>query len=448
MNKYIAAIDLGTTKIITIAGEKTSSGVKIIGYSEAPSTGIMRGEVVNIQKVINTVLPTIEDVEEQIDNKITSVFVGIAGQNIRSESVNKKKDRSSNQFVTQEEIDQMIQEVYETNISKGEKIFHVIPQSYNIEEHMGITDPVGMMGANIEGNYKIFLGKENSTIHPATVIQRVGQKLGKFILEPIASAKAVLTPDEMELGVALVDIGGGTSDLIIYQNNIIRHTAVIPFGGNSITEDIRQVCGVSLKHAEMLKKKHGSCISEYAPENKTIVIPGLGGRGSKEVSYKLLSSTIEARLEEIIQTIIYEIEKAGYKNRLPGGIVVTGGSSRIVHLNRLVHLMSGYSIRLGYPDENTIMANSIEDVFNPAASTAVGLIIEGAEYINTEDKAFEEEYKEDDQSTLFPNEELKNETIDSPKIKKPKEKKKPKENFKDMIGGIFKGIWDETDNEA
>lgn len=384
MRNLIAAIDLGTTKVVCLVGEKTIYGIKIIAYSQAPSKGVLRGEVVNIQHVLDSMIPVVRNVENAIGEKINEVFVGIAGQNIRCcSSASETTRKNPEELITKEEIDNITKDKYGTFVQSGEKVLHVIPQSYNIDDFMGVTEPVGMIGKQICANFKLFVGRSNSAQFSQNVISRAGLKLNELILEPLASAQAVLSEEEMEVGVVMVDIGGGTTDLLIVQDNVIRHTAVIPFGGNSITEDIRVGCGISSKHAEQLKIQHGSCYSEYAPANKTIIIPGLGGRESREISFKVLAGIIEARVAEIFEAVDYEIEKSGYKNQLKGGIVLTGGSAQLQNITQLSNLITGLDTRVAFP-ENSITADSVEEVFKPGISTAVGLVLKGFQKMENE----------------------------------------------------------------
>lgn len=384
MRNLIAAIDLGTTKVVCLVGEKTIYGIKIIAYSQAPSKGVLRGEVVNIQHVLDSMIPVVRNVENAIGEKINEVFVGIAGQNIRCcSSASETTRKNPEELITKEEIDNITKDKYGTFVQSGEKVLHVIPQSYNIDDFMGVTEPVGMIGKQISANFKLFVGRSNSAQFSQHVISRAGLKLNELILEPLASAQAVLSEEEMEVGVVMVDIGGGTTDLLIVQDNVIRHTAVIPFGGNSITEDIRVGCGISSKHAEQLKIQHGSCYSEYAPANKTIIIPGLGGRESREISFKVLAGIIEARVAEIFEAVDYEIEKSGYKNQLKGGIVLTGGSAQLQNITQLSNLVTGLDTRVAFP-ENSITADSVEEVFKPGISTAVGLVLKGFQKMENE----------------------------------------------------------------
>lgn len=383
MRNLVAAIDLGTTKVVSLVGEKTPAGIKIIAMSEAPSKGVTRGEVFNIQAVLDSMMPTLKNIEDAIGEKINEVFVGIAGQNIRCEQGSDQTIRvNPDELITLEEIDGITKKMFGTFCQGGEEVLHAIPQSYNIDDYMGITEPVGMSGKQIFSNFKLFIGKKTSANFSNQVITRANLKLKELILEPLASAKAVLSEDEMEIGVAMLDIGGGTTDLLIIQDNIIRHTAVIPFGGNCITEDVKQGCGISSKLAEKLKTSHGSCMSSLAQENKRVTIPGVGGRENKEISLKHLACIIEARVEELLEAALYEIERSGYKNKIKAGLVITGGSSQLANIRQLANIVTGLETRLAFPGRE--FTDSDIDVCKPTLSTAVGLIIMGFEKLERE----------------------------------------------------------------
>ena len=383
MRNLIAAIDLGTTKVVCLVGEKTAAGIKIIALSEAPSKGVSRGEVVNIQSVLDSMMPTIRNVENAIGEKINEVFVGIAGQNIRCEQGTDQTIRMNpDELITTEEIDEITRKMYGTFCQGGEEVLHAIPQSYIVDDHMGITEPVGMPGKQIFSNFKLFIGRKTSAQFSNNVIARANLKLKELVLEPLASAKAVLDEEETEIGVAMLDIGGGTSDLLIIQDNIIRHTAVIPFGGNCITEDVKQGCGVSSKIAEQLKTDHGSCMSSLAQENKRVIIPGVGGRENKEISLKHIAGIIEARVEEILEAALYEIEKSGYKNKIKAGLVITGGTSQLANIRQLANLVTGLETRLAYPGRE--FCDTDAQVCKPSLSTAVGLVLMGFERMERE----------------------------------------------------------------
>lgn len=445
MKRYVAAIDLGTTKVVSLVGEKTESGYKIVAFKEAPSKGVMRGEVVNIQNVLDSLIPTIREIKQEDGIEISEVYVGIAGQNIKCNTSRHSRNRGkSDELISDREIEEMEQEIFNSRVSAGEKILHVMPQSYNVDDHIGVKDPVGMTGTQIDGDYKIFIGKINSVEHSKLVINRAGLVLKELILEPVASATAVLSEDEMELGVAMVDMGGGTTDLLIYEDNIIRHTSVIPFGGNSITEDLSQGCGVSSRNAEQMKIQYGSCYSEYAPENKTVIIPGIGGRESREVSFKVIASIIEARVEEIIEAVMYEIENSGYQDKLRAGIVITGGASQLTNLCQFVKYKTGYDTRIASPN-NSITFDSCEGVCKPSSSTAVGLIIKGFE---SEKSAKEVAGQGQLVATLFPKEQITEIESEAPHKTKTEKREKRHGSFLDQTLGVLGGIFDNSDNEA
>ena len=387
MNRYIAAIDLGTTKIVTIVAEVSSNGVKVIGYNQAPyQGGIMRGNVVNIQKCLETLLPTLDCVNEQINTmpdsdprQISEVYVGISGHHLNCIENTLHRNRNistSRQLINQEEVQTMIDEMFNTPVDAKEQVLEVIPQSFNVDEQIGCSNIIGMDGDTIEAKFKLFVGKVSSVNHIKLVLNRANLTLKKMYLSSIASAEAVLTDDEKELGVMMIDIGAGTSDVVVYYDNIIRHIAVIPFAGNAITQDIRLTCEVSFKNAELLKRQHGSCLSEQAQENKHIAIRDKYGNITQEIPYKYLAETIEARVCEIIATALHELELSGFKDKVKK-IVLTGGSSSINHIQTLTKELSGLNVRLSTPINPNILSTSISEIYKPGASTAVGLILLG-----------------------------------------------------------------------
>ncbi|MFA5642170.1 MAG: cell division protein FtsA [Bacteroidales bacterium] len=442
MNNYVVAIDLGTTKVVTLVGEKTELGYKVIAYREAPTKGVIRGEVVNIQSVLDSLSPLIKDIKQELEIEIKDVYVGIAGQNIQCTVQRLSRNRDlSNDLISEAEVEEMTREIRKSRVNAGEQILDVIPQSYNVDDHIGVETASGMTGTRIEGDYKLFIGKVVSAEHSKLVIDRAGLNLKKLILEPIASAKAVLTEDEMEVGAAVIDIGGGTTDLLIYHNNIIRHSAVIPFGGNSITEDLRQGCSVSLRNAEQIKVQYGSCYSEYVQENNTVTIPGIGGFQSRELKFSVIAGIIEARVEEIIEALMYEIENSGYMDKLGAGVVITGGGAQLTNIKELFQYKTGYPVRIALPDRRVINETN-QDIYKPSSSTAIGLLMLGFEktYSCSESRPISQ--------TLFDNKELEVDQ-EAPKKKKEKTKaKKTKGSFKkvyeDLVGNIFENI----NNEA
>lgn len=439
MNRYIAAIDLGTTKIVTIVAEVSSNGVKVIGYNQAPyQGGIMRGNVVNIQKCLETLIPTLDFVNEQINTmpdsdprQISEVYVGISGHHLNCIENTLHRNRNistSRQLINQEEVQTMIDEMFNTPVDAKEQVLEVIPQSFNVDEQIGCSNIIGMDGDTIEAKFKLFVGKVSSVNHIKLVLNRANLILKKMYLSSIASAEAVLTDDEKELGVMMIDIGAGTSDVVVYYDNIIRHIAVIPFAGNAITQDIRLTCDVSFKNAELLKRQHGSCLSEQAQENKHIAIRDKYGNITQEIPYKYLAETIEARVCEIIATALHELELSGFKEKVKK-IVLTGGSSSLNHIQTLTKELSGLNVRLSTPINPNILSTSISEIYKPGASTAVGLILLGKNEPVTE--KVEERGQDKD---LWGN-----------NIVTPPPAPKKKKKFKNIFSEIFN---QQNDNEA
>ena len=390
MRKLVAAIDLGTSKVVCLVGEKTDAGIKIIALSEAPTKGVSRGEVVNIQYALDSMMPTIQNVENAIGEKIKDVFIGIAGQNIKCiQGTNQTTRINPDELITLEEIEEITKKMHNIPCNEGEEVLHAIPQSYNIDDFMGITEPKGMTGKDIFSNFKVVLGKKTSSQQKNNVLKRSGLNLKGMFLGPLATAKAVLEDDEKEVGVALLDIGGGTTDLIVIHENVVRHTAVIPFGGNCITEDIKQGCGVSSKVAEQLKTIHGSCMSSVAPD-KSVRINGIGGRKDKDIHFKTIAEIIESRVEELLEAAMYEIEKSGYKEKINAGLVITGGTSQLANLQPFARLVTGFDIRLAIPAKQYALMET--PLNKPSLSTGVGLVVMGFEELEKMDNGNRKAY--------------------------------------------------------
>ena len=350
----------------------------------------------------------------------------------------------------------LVGEMTETGIriivQGDEEVLHVIPQSYNIDNFTGVTEPVGMPGTQISANFKIFVGKKNSSVYTADVVKRAGLNLRQIILEPMASAKAVLSEEEMELGVAMVDIGGGTTDLLIIQNNIVRHAAVIPFGGKSITSDIKIGCSIAEKNAEQLKIEHGCCYSPLAADKKTIFVNGINGREGREISAKLLSSIIEARVSELFEAVYYEIERSGYKDKLKAGLVLTGGTSKLAHIKELAQVITGLDTSLGAPSQ---VEDSVVEMNDPALSTAVGLVMMGAEDSRKRGYSKVNEYNIENTNTYSEvdiNDAVEEEQPELVGVTStPKERRKERKNGPSMFTKLknsFSDIFKEDDNEA
>ncbi len=385
--KHIAAIDIGTTKIVALVGELNENGkVEIKGMSKTPSTGVKRGVVLNIEETVNAIKSTVEEVQRQAGINFNDVYVGIAGQHIKSVKnrgyLNLGPERDE---ITRDDIDALIADMHKIPIDLGEEIIHVLPQNFIVDHETGVKNPVGMSGRRLEANFHIVIGEIASAKNIEKCVNRCGLKVNQMILEPLASSSAVLTDDEREAGVALVDIGGGTTDVAVYYDEVIRHTAVIPFGGNVVTLDIKEGCSILNRQAEALKTQFGSALGDLAPEDKVVTIPGISGREPKEISFKSLAYIIQSRMEEIIDAVMFEIENSGCLDKLSAGIVLTGGGAMLKHLPQLVKFRTGLDVRLGYPSEY-LATNSVGDLNQPMFSTSVGLLLKGMELSKEEQR--------------------------------------------------------------
>lgn len=384
---YVAAIDIGTTKIVAIVGYKNEhKKLEIVGYSSTPSKGVRRGVVLNIQETINAIQTVVRDIEDKTNIKIEEVFVGIAGQHIKSMQNNGHINREAfDEGISHEEIQKLIDDMYRFPVDSDEEILHVLPQSYIIDGEYSEKNPIGICGKRLEANFHIVIGKIASANNIKKCVNRADINVNSLILEPLASSQAVLTDEEREAGVALVDIGGGTTDVAVFYDNVIRHTAVIPFGGNVITNDIKTEFTVINDQAEKLKKDFGSTLAELAPKNQIVTVPGINGRPAREISFNSLAHVIQARMEEIIGAIAFEIESSGYMNKLGAGIVITGGGSLLKHLPQLISFKTGLDVKIGYPNEH-LAGNTDETINHPMYATSIGLLLEGYELLEKQNK--------------------------------------------------------------
>ena len=383
-SEIVVGLDIGTTKIVVIVGRKNEHGkLEVLGMGKSESIGVSRGVVSNIDKTVQSIRLAVEDAEAKSGVDIKVVNVGIAGQHIKSLQHRGIKVRHNvEDEISQNDINALIDDMYKLVMLPGEEIIHVLPQEYIIDNEQGIKDPIGMAGVRLEANFHIITGQIAAAKNIYKCVHKAGLEVEDLILEPLASSEAVLSPEEKEAGIALVDIGGGTTDIAIFQDGIIRHTAVIPFGGNSITEDIKEGCGIIKNQAELLKIKFGSALASESKENEIVSIPVLRGRDPKEISLKTLAQIIQARMEEVIENIYYEIKNSGYENKLICGIVVTGGGSQLKHISQLLEYVTGMDTRVGYPNEHLAKGN-IEELTSPLFATGVGLVIKGYESIKT-----------------------------------------------------------------
>ena len=386
-NEIIVGLDIGTTKIACIVGQKNEFGkIEILGSGKTESIGVKRGVVINIEDTVTSIRTAVAHAGEKSGVEIKYVNVGIAGQHIKSIQHRGSLIREdADMEITNEEVEKLISNMYKLNMSPGEEIIEVIPQDFIIDDEDGIRHPVGMLGNKLEANFHIIIGQIAAAKNIYKCIIKADLEMADLILEPMASAEAVLSEEEKEAGVALVDIGGGTSDIAIFQDNIIRHTAVIPFGGDIITEDVKEGCSIIRRHAEELKVKFGSALASENSESEVVAIPGLRGRPPKEITLKNLASIIQARMEEVIDHVHYEIKTSGFEKKLIAGIVLTGGGAQLKHINQLMEFKTGIETRIGYPNEH--LAKEVpEEMASPMYATGIGLVIEGVKRMDSEIK--------------------------------------------------------------
>ena len=377
-SEIIVGLDIGTTKIACIVGTKNEFGkIDIMGYGKTESIGVKRGVVANIENTVQSIRKAVQMAEEKSGVAIKYVNVGIAGQHIKSHQHRGSIIRDDeDKEITMKEIDSLTQNMYKLSMAPGEEIIDVIPQDYIIDNEGGIREPVGMLGNNLEANFHIIIAQTASAKNIYKCIKKADLEMVNLILEPIASAEAVLSEEEKEAGVVLVDIGGGTTDIAIFQDNIIRHSAVIPFGGDIVTEDVKEGCTIIKKHAEELKVKFGSALASENRDDEVVAIPGLRGRPPKEITLKNLASIIQARMEEIIDQVFFEIKNSGFEKKLIAGIVMTGGGSQLKHIDQLAEFTTGMATRIGYPNEH-LAKDVVEEMASPMYATGIGLVIEG-----------------------------------------------------------------------
>jgi cell division protein FtsA len=392
----IVGLDIGTTKIAAIAGRKNEFGkLEILGFGRANSSGVQHGQVLNIDQTIKAIQQALENCyESNPELEVSEVYVGIAGHHIKSlqtrgDIVRQDPDTE----IMRSEIEFLINNQRKTFIPAGDQIIDVIPQDFHVDNNQNIKDPVGYNGVKVGANFHIITGDRNAIRNINRAVERSGLSTKDLVLQPLASASAVMSDIDMEAGVAILDIGGGTSDLAVFNDGILKHTAVIPFGGENITHDIRMGLGVLKSQAEALKIQFGSALADEAQANAYITIPGLKGMPAKEISVKNLAQIIQARMSEILDFVTYHIKQVGLDTRLlNGGIILTGGGSQLKHLIQLTEYTTGLNARIGLPNEH-LAPNHIEELKKPMYATCLGLILKGYADYDMKHKEFTETFK-------------------------------------------------------
>jgi cell division protein FtsA len=395
----IVGLDIGTTKIAVIAGRKNEFGkLEILGFGKSNSNGVKHGQVLNIDETIKAIRTALDNCFASNPNlDIRDVYVGIAGHHIKSLQTRGDIVRQANdEEISQREIDQLISDQYKTYIPAGDQIIDVIPQEFTVDNFQNIPNPIGYGGVKVGANFHIITGDKNAIRNINRSVEKAGLHTKDLVLQPLASSSAVMAQEDLEAGVAIVDIGGGTTDLAVFYEGILKHTAVIPFAGENITNDIKTGLGVLKTQAEQMKVQFGSALANEAKGNAYITIPGLRGMPAKEISVKSLANIIQARMSEIMDFVVYHLKQVGLDSKaLNGGVVLTGGGSQLKHLIQLTEYATGLPARIGFPNEH-LAAGHIEELAKPTYSTCIGLILKGYDDYEHNRKQFEKEYKKVD----------------------------------------------------
>ncbi|MFT3749679.1 MAG: cell division protein FtsA [Agriterribacter sp.] len=437
----IVGLDIGTTKIAAIAGRKNEYGkLEILGFGRANSNGVQHGMVLNIDQTIKAIQAALESCyASNPDLEINEVYVGIAGHHIKSLQTRGDIVRhNTDEEISQSEIDQLVSNQYKTYIPAGDQIIDVIPQEFTVDNFQNITNPIGYSGVKVGANFHIITGDRNAIRNINRSVEKSNLQVKDLVLQPLASAAAVMCEQDLEAGVVIVDIGGGTTDIAVFYEGILKHTAVIPFGGENITNDIKTGLGVLKTQAEQMKVKFGSALMDEARNNAYITIPGLRGMTPKEISVQNLAKIIQARMSEILDFVTYHLNQVGIeKKMLNGGIVLTGGGSQLKHLIQLTEYITGLDARIGFPNEH-LASGHIDELTKPMYATCIGLILKGYNvYENTLEKP---------KFLKFTAREIKEEEPEPETITKVKgiseEKSKKRKSLKDFMDSIKGGLID------
>ena len=375
--KIFAAVDIGSTKIVALAGRKNEEGkIQIVGLGHSASRGVKRGVVLNVEEAFAAISDALGQAEKESGQDIETVFVNISGQQLTTQTTRQQKVFGRDHCVSESDVDQMMQMARQINLTEGMSIYHTNSEFYTIDGESGITNPVGSICEKIEANFKVHIAPDSYQRNIAMCFDRGSIQVQNAILDPIASSEVVLTEEEKETGVALVDIGGGTTKISIFYEGVLCHTSMVPFGGNVVTMDIKEGCSITVRQAESLKVQFGQAMADFAPEDKVVTIP-INGWEPKQISFKSLAHIIQARMEEIVVQFFYQIRKSGYVDKLGAGIVITGGTSLLPNLGQLVKFHTGFDVRIGKPNLNTfVVRKGIDD---PRFATALGLLKMAAE---------------------------------------------------------------------
>ena len=384
MNDYLIAVELCTSKVAMAIAESAVSGIKVIHHKVVPvSKGASRGDVQNSQRIIEALARCKRELEAEFGDSITEVILCAGSQSLRTVDYTLKAKRSSGSYISADELERWRSEAFRADVVAGEMVLDAIPQSYDIDDSIGNPpDSVeGMPGRYVEAHYRLILGKVAADRNKRDVVEKCGMEVVRTVISPIGSAIATLNENEWENGAALLDIGAGTADVVVVKDRIVRAVGVIPFAGNTITSDIRFHTCLTTDVAEIIKMKYGSCMDEGLTENKKLVIQGVGQGETKDVPLDFLEQIVEARTSEILEAAYYIIEKSGYLNKIPTGLVITGGTAYLEHIKELARAITGMRVRLANAQGN-ISESSKQSCFDTTACSIVGALIDSFNHEN------------------------------------------------------------------
>lgn len=440
----IAAVDIGSAKVAAAVGRKHPDGqVEVLGLESVKCDGMKRGVVFNVEEIVNAVRMVVSSLEQRLNIKLIDVFVSVSGFNVRATENSCYRFIREDELIKSFDLEQLLQDSYRIVLQPDEKILHVVPQDYAVDHERGVKKPIGYSGQRLEGNFHVIIGMHSDVRKIEKCIEKAGLRLNGLVFTSLASAEAVLSDEEKEAGVVMVDIGAGTTDLALFQDGVLRYSAVIPFGGNVVTNDIKEGCGVLQKHAEKMKTQFGSAMGTMAREDAVVTIPGISGWEPKEIAFKSLACIIQARMEEIIELIMHHIERSGYFEKLGAGIVFTGGGAMLKHLSDLTKLKTGFDVRIG--SVSRAFSSEEEQLLKvPSYSTAAGLLISAGKYpgsrITREQELFEDVEKEEQPVSKS----------DRKKKNVSKNKKPKRDKLEYITGDLFSrlaGMFEEKDTE-
>ncbi|MEL7585437.1 MAG: cell division protein FtsA [Prolixibacteraceae bacterium] len=373
-NKIVAAVDVGTTKVVVVAGRKDEEGrIEVMGVGKARSMGVKRGIVLNIKEAVEAVDDAIRQAEDAMDEEIDEVYVNVGGQQLKTFTLSAARYIGESRIVTEEDVQSLFRQAEQVKLPEGYKIYHIIPQLYRIDQEAGIPDPVGIAGEKLEVDFKLLVAPEVYEANLKMCFDSAGIGIRKTLVDPLASSEILLSDDEKEAGVMLIDIGGGTTKIAVFVDGILCFSSLVPFGGNVITHDIKEGCSILARQAEALKTQFGQAMGDFAPADKVVTIPGISGWEPKEISFKNLSFIIQARMEEIIDACYFQVEKSGYIDKIGSGIVLTGGSALLPNLSQLIKYRTGMDVRKGIP--HLKVEQKWKELEDPRNATVLGLFV-------------------------------------------------------------------------